>query len=323
MSTDSGKNMGLYDTVIIGGGPAGLTAGIYAARARMKTLLLEKMMVGGQAATTETIENYPGFPEGIAGPELTERMREQAEKFGVDFADGEVNEVKEAMFENGKGFLLVAEGGEYRALTLIVATGAQASSLKIPGEKKFTGKGVSYCATCDGPFFRDQDIVVAGGGDTAVEEALFLTKFAKKVYLVHRRDRLRATKILQDRALANPKIELVWDSVLTEIAGEISVEKVRLKNVKTGEETELAVRGVFVFVGIVPNTEFLQELVEMNSTGYIVTDDNMQTTAQGVFACGDARRKLLRQVVTACGEGATAAFSAQHYVEELKGIAYK
>lgn len=323
MGKDWDKNGDLYDIIIIGGGPAGLTAGIYSARAKMKTLLLEKMMVGGQAAITETIENYPGFPEGIAGPELTERMREQAAKFGVDFFDAEVKKIRDQAFETGRGFAVSTDQEEYSALALIAATGAQPSSLGIPGEKRLTGKGVSYCATCDGPFFRDQDIVVAGGGDTAVEEALFLTKFGKKVSLVHRRDRLRATKILQERASANPKIEFVWDSVLTEVMGDNNVEGVKVKNVKTEKEREIAAKGVFVFVGIVPNTEFLKDLVEMDESGYIITDENMQTRQEGIFACGDARKKLLRQVVTACGEGATAAFSAQHYIEELKGIAYK
>ncbi len=323
MNARSQGNMNIYDVLIVGAGPAGLTAGIYAARARMKTLTLEKMMVGGQAATTETIENYPGFPEGIGGLELTDRMREQAAKFGVEFANGEVHDAKKTSFADMKGFLIAADGKEYGTLSLIVAAGAQPSNLEIPGEKRLTGKGVSYCATCDGPFFGGRDIVVVGGGDTAVEEALFLTKFAKKVYLIHRRDRLRATKILQDRALANSKIEPIWNSVLGEIRGDTNVESVRIKSVKTNEETELAVEGVFVYVGTVPNTEFLRGLVKMNTGGYIITDENMQTTAEGIFACGDARKKSLRQVVTACGEGATAAFSAQQYVEELKGLAYK
>ena len=321
MSED--RQVNVYDIVIVGGGPGGLTAGIYAARAKMKTLLLEKIMVGGQAAITETIENYPGFPDGIGGLELTDRMKEQAAKFGLEFIDDEVREIKGETFEAGKGFIISTDGEEYRTLAIVIATGAQPSNLHVPGEKRLTGKGVSYCATCDGPFFRDQDIVVVGGGDTAVEEALFLTKFGKKVYLVHRRDRLRATKILQERAFANPRIEVIWDSVLTEIVGKATVEGARVKNLKTENETMIPAKGVFVFVGIVPNTSFLHDLVEIDQNGYIITDDNMRTSEEGVFACGDARKKLLRQVITACGEGATAAFAAQHYVEELKGVAYK
>lgn len=312
-----------YDIVIIGGGPAGLTAGLYAARARMKTMLVEKMVMGGQAAITETIENFPGFPDGIAGAELTDRMAEQASRFGLEFIDEEVSGIKEKTIETNQGFSVVTGEKEYSTLAIIVATGAEPKKLEVRGEEEFKGRGVSYCATCDGPFFKDLDIIVVGGGDTAVEEALFLTKFGRKVSLVHRRDRLRATKILQERALANPKIEFVWDSVVTAILGQESVEGVTVKNVKMDVEKEIPARGVFVFVGIEPNTQFLHGLVEADGSGYIVTDENMQTSKEGVFACGDARKKLLRQVVTACGEGATAAFAAQHYVEELKGTAYK
>lgn len=318
-----GSSRNEYDIVIIGGGPAGLTAGLYAARAKMDTLLIEKMIFGGQAAMTETIENYPGFPDGIGGMELTNRMREQSAKFGLTFIDAEVKAVVTGIGNAGEGFGVETSGEKYIASAVIVASGAEPRELAVPGEKRFKGRGVSYCATCDGAFFRDQDIVVVGGGDTAVEEGLFLTKFGRKVTLVHRRDRLRATKILQERASANPKLDFVWDSVVEEIFGEENVEGVRVKNLKTDEKRDISAKGVFVYVGIEPSTHFLEGLVDMDDAGYVVTDENMQTSQAGIFACGDARRKLLRQVVTACGEGATAAFSAQHYVEELKGTAYK
>jgi len=311
-----------FDIAIIGGGPAGLTAGLYAARARMDTIIVEKMMFGGQAAITETIENYPGFPGGIAGADLTNKMKEQAAKFGLGFIDAEVKAIKRHETGN-KGFTIITDERELFTRALIIATGADPQKLEVPGESEYEGRGVSYCATCDGPFFRDQDIVVVGGGDTAVEEGLFLTKFGSKVTLVHRRDRLRATKVLQERALANPKLDFAWGSVVTEIVGENSVEGVKIKNVKTGEEKVLPARGVFVFVGIKPNTNFLQGQVEIDKSGYVITDENMQSSVSGIYACGDARKKLLRQVVTACGEGATAAFSAQHYVEQLKGTAYE
>lgn len=311
-----------FDIAIIGGGPAGLTAGLYAARARMDTMIVEKMMFGGQAAITGTIENYPGFPEGIAGAELTNKMKEQAAKFGLGFIAAEVRAIEKDEKSN-KGFIITTDEKKLSALAVIIATGADPQRLGVPGESEFEGRGVSYCATCDGPFFRDQDIVVVGGGDTAVEEGLFLTKFGSKVTLVHRRDRLRATKILQERALANPKLEFAWDSVVTGIVGENSVEGVNVKNVKTDEEKVLPARGVFVFVGIRPNTEFLQGLVKKDKSGYLITDENMQSSVEGIYACGDARKKLLRQVITACGEGATAAFSAQHYVEQIKGTVYE
>jgi len=312
-----------YDIIIIGGGPAGLTAGLYAARARMKTLLIEKMVWGGQAAITENIENYPGFPEGISGAELTSLMKEQAARFDLEFLDADANSIKDAQLAGGQGFEISTGQGASAGLAVIVATGAQSKELGVPGEERLKGRGVSYCATCDGPFFRDQDIVVVGGGDTAVQEGLFLTNFGRKVSLVHRRDRLRATKILQERAFSNPKMDFVWDSVVTEILGDGKVEGIRTKNIKTNEERTIPAQGVFVFVGIEPGTGFLQGIVDIDEAGYVITDEDMKTSRDGIYACGDARKKLLRQVVTACGEGATAAFAAQHYVEEIKGTAYK
>ena len=309
----------MNDLVIIGGGPAGLTAGLYAARAGIETLLLEKTVPGGQALLTEWIENYPGFPEGIRGSELSEKMEEQARKFGLKTALEEVVSIT----PRPSPILVKTPNKEYETLALIVATGVVPAKLKVPGEEELTGRGVSYCATCDGPLFKDKKVVAIGGGDTAVEETIFLSKFAKGVTLIHRRDRLRATKIIQERALANPKIDFLWNSVVTEIGGKERVEGIRVKNLKTEKVSELACEGVFIFVGSRPNTAFLKGTVEMNEKGYIITDEEMKTSARGIYASGDVRQKSLRQVITACGEGAIAAFSAQHYVEKLKGIEYK
>ena len=310
----------IYDAIIIGGGPAGLTAGIYLSRARMDTLLIEKALPGGQAILTEIIENYPGFPHGIAGPELMQKMEEQAVRFGLKIEYGEVEEVK---IKEDKIKIVRINNQEYKTLTIILASGAEASKLDVPGEEGLRGRGVSYCATCDAPFFKDQKIVVVGGGDTAIEEALYLTKFVWEVTIIHRRDRLRATKILQERVFANKKINFTWDSVVTKVLGNEKVEGVLIQNKKTGEEKEIPCQGVFVFVGNVPNSKFLNELIKLDQKGYILTDDNMMTSQEGIYACGDVRKKILRQVITACGEGATAAFAAQKYIEEIKGISYR
>jgi len=310
----------IYDIIIIGGGPAGLTAGIYLSRARMNTLLIEKALPGGQAILTEIIENYPGFPHGIAGPELMQKMEEQAVRFGLKIEYGEVEEVK---IKEDKVKIVKINNKEYRTMTIILASGAEASKLGAPGEEELRGRGVSYCATCDAPFFKDKKIVVIGGGDTAIEEALYLAKFVREITIVHRRDRLRATKILQERVFANKKINFTRDSVVTKILGSEKVEGILIKNKKTGEEKEISCQGVFVFVGNVPNSKFLNELIKLDKRGYILTDDNMMTSQEGIYACGDVRKKLLRQVVTACGEGATAAFATQKYIEELKGVSYK
>ncbi len=310
----------IYDAIIIGGGPAGLTAGIYLSRARMNTLLIEKALPGGQAILTEIIENYPGFPQGIAGPELMQKMEEQAARFGLKIEYGEAAEVR---IKEDRIKIVRINNQEYKALTIILASGAEASKLGIPGEEELRGRGVSYCATCDAPFFKDQKVVVIGGGDTAIEEALYLTKFVREVTIIHRRDRLRATKILQERVVANKKINFAWDSVVIKILGKEKVESVFIQNKKTGEEKEIFSQGVFVFVGNIPNSKFIKELVKLDQRGYILTDDNMMTSQEGIYACGDVRKKILRQVVTACGEGATAAFTAQKYIEELKGVSYK
>jgi thioredoxin reductase (NADPH) len=304
----------LYDVIIIGGGPAGLTAGLYTSRARLKTLLIEKGLAGGQVANTEFIENYPGFDEGISGQELSRRMEVQAKKFGTEIIQGTVKQIS----LNGKIKKIILDENEqiYEAKTVIIATGAHPKPLGVEGEDRLRGKGVSYCATCDGAFFKGEKIAVIGGGDSAVEEALFLTRFAEIVHIIHRRDKLRATKIAQERAFANEKIRFIWDSVVKKIDGEDSVKAIHLRNVKTGEESILEVSGVFIYIGYIPNTEFIKGLVELNENNYIITNDEMMTSVTGIFAAGDVRAKSLKQIATAVGDGATAAVSAARYIEE-------
>ena len=311
------------DVVIIGQGPAGLTAAIYASRARLKTLVVGSFKPPSQAAITGDIENYPGFPETISGFDLMERLKKQAKEFSAEFKTSDAANIKETESEGKKAWQIELANESIITLSVIIATGASPKKLGISGEDKLRGKGVSYCAVCDGALFKEKHVAVIGGGDTAVEEALFLAKFAKKVTLIHRKDRLRATKILQERALANKKIEFIWNSVVNEILGETSVKALKLKNLKDKKESEFPCDGAFIFVGYTPNTGFLKDLLKTDREGYIIADDDMKTSKMGIFVCGDARKKLLRQVVTACGDGATAAFSARLYVEELKGIAYK
>jgi thioredoxin reductase (NADPH) len=302
-----------YDMIIIGGGPAGLTAGLYAGRGRFKTLLLEKLITGGQVMTTDHIDNYPGFPEGIAGFELSQRMRDQAERFGVQIKSAEVTALK----PGNPYHTVVLEGGEeVVGRAIIIASGAQPRRAGFPGEAEFTGKGVGYCATCDGALYRDETIAVVGGGDTALQDAVFLTRFAAKVYLIHRRDQFRGAKLYQEKVLANDKIEVIWNTVVTEIKGDRNVASARLRNVKTGQESDLAVTGVFVFVGIQPITAWLgPDLLEMDEFGFIKTDDTMATTIPGIFAAGDVRVKVLRQISTAVGDGALACFAAEKFLE--------
>ncbi|MBC2703131.1 thioredoxin-disulfide reductase [Desulfobacula sp.] len=301
-----------YDLVIIGAGPAGLTAGIYAARARMNVLLLEKVVPGGQILVTDWIENYPGFPEGISGFDLAEKMKVQAEELGLKIETAEVHSLN--LSEELKEIVL--KDKTITAKALIIASGASPKKLGI-GEDKFMGKGISFCATCDAPFFKEKTVVAIGGGDTAVQEAIYLTKFAKKVYLVHRRDELRATKILQERAFANDKLELVWDSVPTGVEGFFGVESVKVKNVKTNEEKTIKADGCFIWVGILPNASFLNNSVETDKFGFIRSDANMQTSVPGVYAVGDVRDTPLRQISTAVGDAAIAAVSAEHFIENL------
>ncbi len=299
-----------YDLIIIGAGPAGLTAGLYAARARMNVLLLEKAVPGGQIIITDWIENYPGYPEGISGYDLAEKMKNQAEGLGLKIETAEVHSVS---FSKDKKEIKLKDK-TLTAKAVIIASGASPRKLGI-GEGKFIGKGISFCATCDGPFFKDKTVVAVGGGDTAVQEAIFLTKFAKKVYLVHRRDELRAAKLLQERAFANDKIEFVWDTIATGIDGFFGVEGVQVKNVKTNEEKTIKADGCFIWVGIIPNNEFLQDALSQDEWGFIIADQRMETSIPGVYAAGDVRNTPLRQVATAVGDGAIAAISAEHFIE--------
>ncbi len=307
-------NPSVYDLIIAGGGPAGLTAGLYAARARMSALLIEKMVPGGQAASTFLIENYPGFPEGIAGPDLAQAMESQARKFGMEVASGEVKSLtsREPFWE------LEYEGQKLVTKALVITTGVEPKKLGVPGEEALRGRGVSYCGTCDGPFFKDQEIGVIGGGDSAVDEALYLTRFASRVYLIHRRKTLRAEEILQERAFQNPKIEILWDSIVTKVLGETGVEGLEILDLRSKDCRTLPVSGVFFYVGLTANTEFLKGIVNLDDQGYVITDDNMATSARGIFAAGDVRKKLLRQVSTAVGDGAVAAFAAERYIESRK-----
>lgn len=279
----------------------------------MRTLLIEKMLAGGQIATTDHVENYPGFMTG-SGQKLTEIMENQAKKFGTGFIMAEVTDVHLA----GNEKIISTSQGQYKAPAVILAMGTSSRKLNVPGEEQFLGRGVSFCATCDGAFFEDLPVMVVGGGDAAVEEAIYLTRFAEKVFLVHRRDALRATKVVQERAFAHEKIKFVWDSVVDEIQGENLLERVVVKNVKNGRVKEIAVNGVFVYIGFLPNTGFLSGQVQLSENGYIIANERMETSLPGVFAAGDCRQKLLRQVVTAAGDGATAAFAAEKYLEELR-----
>ena len=297
--------------IIAGGGPAGLTAALYACRARIPTLMLEKVSPGGQVLITDRVDNYPGFPDGIAGYELIDRMLAQAKRFGLEQKNGEITAVHPPTKNGGAVNIELADGKTLEAASLIIATGASHNHLGVPGEEELAGRGVSYCATCDGPFFNDAVVAVVGGGDTAVQEAIFLTKFAKKVTLIHRRDELRAIKLLQEQAMENPKIDFIWDTVVESINGSDKVESLSLLNRKTGEKGTLAVDGVFIFVGIHPNTEFLKGTVEMNQWGFIRTDDHMKTSAPSIWAVGDCREKPLLQIVTAVADGAIAAHSVE------------
>ena len=301
-----------YDIIIVGGGPGGLTAGLYGARANRRTVLLEKYLPGGQIANTEEIEDYPGF-DRISGAELAGKMAEHAKSFGLEVVSDEVTEI----YADGDYRLAATASGDiYKGRAVILSTGGSPNKLNVPGEKELSGKGVSYCAICDGAFFKDEIIAVVGGGDAAVEEGIFLTKFGKKVIIIHRRDELRAQKIIQERAFKNPKIEFIWDSVVESINGSDRVDSLTLKNVKTGEQSKLDVGAVFIFVGFVPNSNITREPLKKDSGGYIITNEKMETSIRGIYACGDVRSQLVRQITNAVGDGTTAAVAAEKYIEE-------
>lgn len=306
--------MNKADLIIVGGGPAGLTSAIYSARALIDTIVIEKMLPGGQPILTTFIENYPGFPEGISGPEFAERLESQARRFGARIITSQpVNEV----LKIDGGFEIRTDGGPFFCNAVIIATGTSPRKLNVPGEDTFTGRGVSYCAVCDGAFYKDKVVAVVGGGDSAIVEAIYLTRFASKVYVIHRRDQLRAEKILQERAFANSKISFIWNTVVQSIEGEKRVELLKLRDVKTGEVSELHVDGIFVYIGSTPNSSMVKDLVAMDENGFIITDNFMRTSIPGIFAAGDVRSATFRQLATAVGDGAIAANSAEKYLGEL------
>lgn len=303
-----------YDVVIIGGGAGALSASIYTCRAELKTLILERKFVGGQVIITTDVDNYPGFPEGIQGPELIERMANQAKRFGAEIRTEEVTKLE----IDGNKKIVTSDSGVYIAPALLLAMGADPNKLEVPGEDEFTGRGVSYCGTCDAPFFRDKDVIVVGGGDSAITEALFITKFVKSLTIVHRRDTLRAQKILQNEAMGNPKVKFIWNSVVKEIHGDGKVNEVLIENIETGDASKVPCEGVFVFVGNKPNTGFLKDLFSVDVGSHIETDYKMETSINGIYAIGDVRKNSFRQIATAVGDGVTAAIAAEHKISELK-----
>jgi thioredoxin reductase (NADPH) len=299
-----------YDVIIIGGGPAGLSAGIYTSRSRLDTLLIERGLVGGRITDAELVENYPGFAEGISGMELGQLMQKQAAKYGLNITIAEVTGLE----LKGDKKVVRTSGGDFTARALIIASGSERGKLGVPGEVEVAGKGVSYCATCDGPLFRGKTVAVVGGGNAAISEALYLAKFASKVIVIHRRDRLRATRVLEEKAKAEAKIEFLWDTVVEEIEGEKALEQLSLRQVKTGQKSVLDVDGVFIAVGLKPSTDFLKGVLPMDAGGYIVTNERMETETPGIFAAGDIRQSSPRQAITAAGDGATAAVNAEIFL---------
>lgn len=311
----------MYDLIILGAGPAGLSAGIYAGRAKLKTLIIEKYVEGGQISGTTDVENYPGI-ELISGMEIGMNMKKQAENFGCEFISEEVVEVK----LEGSTKIVKTSSKEYEAKAVVLATGAHARKMGAPGEEEFAGRGVSYCSTCDAAFYEDFDVYVIGGGDAALDEAMFIAKFAKNVYIIHRRDELRASKSLQERAFANEKIHFIWNTVVEEVKGDKIVKELVLKNIKTGEVSSIKAGtdpfGTFVFIGYIPETKLYEGQVEMEK-GYIITDDEMNTNIEGVFAAGDLRKKTIRQVITAASDGAIAGINAEKYIAKKEGTLYE
>ncbi len=299
--------------VIIGSGPAGMTAALYAGRSNLEPVVIAGMVIGGQISITAEVENYIGFPEGTTGPELVEKMQKHAEHFGARFVFDEVTEVD---FSKGSPFYVKTHGEEYLADSVIITAGASARLLEVPGEKELTGRGVSYCATCDGFFFRGKEVVVVGGGDSALEEGIFLTKFANTVTIIHRRDELRAGNFLQERARANPKIKFIWDTVVEEIKGSDAVESITLRNRKTDEVSEMKVDGVFVFIGHFPNSQFLVGQVELDEQNFVITDELMRTSVPGVFAAGEIQDPIYKQIATSVGQGTAAAMQAEKWLSE-------
>lgn len=305
--------MQTYDIVIIGAGGAGLTAALYAARARRSVAVFERQLVGGQIATTDLVENYPGFPEGVNGFDLGQLFLQQAEKFGAEVQYAAVETLERT--PDGM-FRLRTHEGEVEARAVIATTGAAYKRLGVPGEDEFTGRGVSWCATCDAAFFKDMEVAVVGGGDAALDEGLFVTRYASKVHLIHRRDELRASRILQERARANPRFTFTWDTVVEAIRGDESVTGVDLRNLRTGETSHLPVAAVFIFIGHTPNSHLLRGLVELDPGGHAIADIEMRTSVPGLFVAGDIRAKAPRQLIAACGDGCTAAISAEHYLQD-------
>jgi len=303
------KSLKKYDVVIVGGGPAGLSAGIYTARARLNSLLIERGAIGGQIINTEWVENYPGI-DSIGGIDLTETMQKQAEKFGLETLIAEVTGIE----IDGEQKVVKTSKGDFTAKSVIITGGSERQKLGIPGEAEFTGRGVSYCATCDGAFFRDKPVAVVGGGNAAITEALELTKFASKITVIHRRDELRATKILQEKAFSEKKIKFLWDSVVAEIKGETFVNQIKVRNVKTEQESVLDISGVFMAVGFKPNTDYLKGILELDAIGLIIANEKMETSVPGIFTAGDIRSNSIRQVIAAAGDGAVAAVNAERYI---------